>query len=77
MNSVVNVVISCLGEDDGYIGYKKELLNYKIIKKKLWYCYKLYDYMILLWIYVKYIIFLYLRYSMFMFDKVEVLKFIS
>lgn len=44
MNSVVNVVISCLGEDDGYIGYKKELLNYKIIKKKLWYCYKLYDY---------------------------------
>lgn len=33
LNSVATVVISCSGEDDGYIGYKKELLNYKTIKK--------------------------------------------
>lgn len=43
LNSVANVVIGCSGEDDGYIGYKKELLNYKTIKKKLWHCYKLHD----------------------------------
>lgn len=35
LNSVANVVISCSGEDDGYIGYKKELFNYKTIKKKI------------------------------------------
>lgn len=78
LNSVANVVISCSGEDDGYIGYKKELLNYKTIKKKN--CDTVTNYMTIKtppWTHAKYTIFSHLRHSTFMFDKVEVLKFIS